>query len=343
MDLIDSINGYSNFTPFRTKVNPLIFIFGSNSNFYLNIQKKYISMNIVQLSHYILPAKKYGGTERIIYWLSRALKKLGHTVYLIAPKGTVVDGVEVISYKGKLKDNLQVIPANADIVHIHYTPDFSIPKPFVVTIHGNKKEGEKFLPNTVFLSKNHAMRHNSDFYVYNGLDPEEYIYNEHKENYFLFLSKTSRREKGLDTAIRIAKKMNINLKIAGGYGFSFRKNIKYYGEVGGRVKAELIAGAKALLFPIRWEEPFGLVLIEALVSGTPVIATKMGAVPEIVTPDVGFLCDTEDELVKAVENINSIKPAACRDRVMHHFTDVIMAKNYLKYYQIFKEKFLFYE
>lgn len=296
-------------------------------------------MNIVQLSHYRLPAKRYGGTERIIFWLSRALMKLGHGVYLIAPKGTNVDGVEVISYKGKLKNQMDLIPPDADIVHIHYTPDFRIPKPFLVTIHGNKKEGEKFLHNTVFLSKNHAMRHGSSYYVYNGLDPEEYVYNESKENYFLFLSKTSRKEKGLDTAIRIAKKMNINLKIAGGYGISLRKNIKYYGEVGGKIKADLLAGAKALLFPISWEEPFGLVLIEALVSGTPVIATPIGAVPEIITPDVGFLCKTEIELMDAIENISSIKPAACRSRVLQNFTDVIMANNYLKFYKMFKDKF----
>lgn len=295
-------------------------------------------MNIVQLSHYKLPAKKYGGTERIIYWLSRALKKLGHNIQLIAPKGTEVNDVEVISYHGDLKNNMNLIPENADIVHVHYTPDFLIPRPFVVTIHGNKKEGEKFLPNTIFLSKDHAKRHNSELYVYNGLDPSEYVYNENKDNYFLFLSKTSRREKGLDTAIRIAKKMNINLKIGGGFGISLSSKIKYYGEVGGKIKTDLLAGAKALLFPIRWDEPFGLVLIEALVSGTAVIATPMGAVPEIITPDVGFLCNNEQDFINAIENIGSIKPSNCRERVMQNFTDIIMANNYIKYYQMFSKE-----
>ncbi len=288
-------------------------------------------MNIVQLSHYKLPAEKYGGTERVIYWNSRALSKLGHKVYLIAPRGTNVDGVEVIEYDGKLGNNLR-IPANAQVAHVQYTPDFEINIPYLITIHGNKKRDEKFLPNTVFVSKNHALRHNSVHYVHNGLDVTEYVYNENKDDYFLFLSKVSRKEKGIDTAKKLARRMGINLKIAGGRGFSFSKNIKYYGEVGGSVKADLIAGAKALLFPIDWEEPFGLVLIEALVSGTPVIATPRGAVPEIITPETGFICRNAIEMEKAIDNINTIKPSNCRKRVLENFTDEIMAQNYLKYY-----------
>lgn len=295
-------------------------------------------MNIIQLSHYRLPAKKYGGTERVIVWLSRALSKLGHTIYLLAPKNTYVKDVNIIEYEGKLKNNLNLIPDNIDIAHIHYTPDFKIPKPFLVTIHGNKKFEETFLPNTVFLSRNHALRHNSNFFVYNGLDPEEYIFNEHKENYFLFLSKTSRKEKGLELALRIAKKTKINLKVAGGRGISFNSKIKYYGEVGGKEKAELIAGAKALLFPINWEEPFGLVLIESLVSGTPVIAAPRGAVPEIINDKVGFLCHNENDYINAIETIDSIDPQKCREHVLQNFTSEIMAKNYLKYYQMILNK-----
>lgn len=290
-------------------------------------------MNIVQLSHYKLPAKKYGGTERVVYWNSRALARLGHKVYLIAPKGTEVEGVHILSYKGKLEDNLNLIPDDADIAHIQYTPDFNIPLPFLVTIHGNKKPGETFLPNTVFVSRDHAARHNSDKFVYNGIEPSEYIYNENKDDYFLFLSKTNRKEKGLDMALRLSKKMGFRLKVAGGRRLSINRKIKFYGEVGGMDKAELIAGAKALLFPISWEEPFGLVLVEALVSGTPVIATPRGAVPEIITPEVGFIYKEEEQMIRAVENINSIKPADCRKRVLDNFTDEIMAKNYLNYYR----------
>ncbi len=305
--------------------------------FCFNIKKLYliqnILMNIVQLSHYKLPAKKYGGTERVIYWNSRALARLGHKIYLLAPKGTEVQGVNILPYKGRLEDNLHLIPSDADIAHIQYTPDFKIKVPFLVTIHGNKKPGEKFLPNTVFVSRNHAKRHDSDKFVYNGLDPSEYIYKENKDDYFLFLSKTSRKEKGLDVALRLAKKMDFKLKIAGGRRLSVNRKIKFYGEVGGKDKAELIAGAKALLFPISWEEPFGLVITEALVSGTPVIATPRGAVPEIVTPDVGFICKDEEQMVNAIENIDSIKSTNCRKRVLENFTDEIMATNYLHYYQ----------
>ncbi|MDI6780414.1 MAG: glycosyltransferase family 4 protein [Bacteroidota bacterium] len=298
-------------------------------------------MNIVQLSHYKLPTKKYGGTERVIYWNSRALARLGHKVYLLAPKGTEVEGVNILPYKGKLEDNMNLIPADADIAHIQYTPDFEMELPFLVTIHGNKKPGEKFLPNTVFVSRNHAARHDSDKFVYNGIDPAEYIYKENKNDYFLFLSKTSRKEKGLDVALRLSKKMGFRLKVAGGRRLSINRKIKFYGEVGEMDKAELIAGAKALLFPISWEEPFGLVLVEALVSGTPVIATPRGAVPEIITPEVGFLCNEETRMIQAIENIDSIKPADCRKRVLNNFTDEIMARNYLHYYRSVLSKKLF--
>jgi glycosyltransferase involved in cell wall biosynthesis len=154
----------------------------------------------------------------------------------------------------------------------------------------------------------------------------------------LFLSKTSRSSKGVHRAIELAKKMGFKLIIAGGYGISLNRKIKYVGEVGGRKKMELLANARALLFPISWGEPFGLVMIEAMVSGTPVIATPFGSVPEIVTSDVGFICKDQQEMQRAVEEIGTIKHQACRDRVLQNFTADIMAENYLRYYRNIVEK-----
>lgn len=289
-------------------------------------------MKIVQISHYRLPVLKYGGTQRVIYWNSKAIAELGHKVYLISREGTEMENVEVIFTPGRVKDYNPYIPDDADIAHIYYTPEIPIDIKHIITIEGNGKPGERFLPNTVGVSRDHAARHGFSTFVYNGLDPREYLYREKKDDYFLFLSKVSWRVKGVKIAIELAKRMGFKLIIAGGWRLSMRKNIKYCGEVGGVEKSRLLAGARALIFPIQWEEPFGLAAIEALVSGTPVITTNRGAMSEIVTPEVGFRCDTTEQMEEAVKNIHEINPADCRKRVMDGFTAKIMAKNYVKLY-----------
>jgi glycosyltransferase involved in cell wall biosynthesis len=127
--------------------------------------------------------------------------------------------------------------------------------------------------------------------------------------------------------------MGFRLVIAGGYKFSLSRKIRSVGMVGGREKAELIAGARALLFPVSWPEPFGLAVIEALCSGTPVITSPCGAMPEIVTPDTGFICDGQPAMEAAVERLGEISPHACRRRVLENFTADIMADHYLKEYR----------
>lgn len=290
-------------------------------------------MKITQISHYKLPVKNYGGIQRIIEWLSKALVQLGHTVYLVSQKGTDIPGTILIPTPKNVTDYTPYIPHDTDVVHYHSTPLVFPDKPFLVTIHGNGKPDEKFLPNTVFLSRNHAARHDSNRYVYNGIDPNEFIYKDNKDDYILFLSKVSRSIKGVDTAVELAKKLNFKLIIAGGRRLNFRKNIKYVGEVDGRDKAILLAGAKALLFPIRWKEPFGLVVTEAHISGTPVITTNWGAMPELVPEDVGYRCDSNDELAHAIESIERISPSNCRKWALQNFTSEIMARSYLREYE----------
>ena len=85
--------------------------------------------------------------------------------------------------------------------------------------------------------------------------------------------------------------------------------------------------------PIRWQEPFGLVVIEALVSGTPVLASPLGAMPELVTPQVGALCEEDEEFVHAIDRIGEWDPDACRQRVLDGFTHIVMAGNYVTLYQ----------
>jgi glycosyltransferase involved in cell wall biosynthesis len=187
--------------------------------------------------------------------------------------------------------------------------------------------------DTVFLSRAHAAMYGRDCFVYNGLDPADYVFRDKKDDYFLFLARVTRSSKGVERAVALARRMGFKLVIAGGYKFSLSRKIRSVGMVGGAEKAELIAGARALLSPISWPEPFGLAVIEALCSGTPVITAPCGAMPELVTPDTGFLCGDMPAMEAAVERIGEISPHDCRRRVMENFTAELMAENYLTIYR----------
>ena len=295
-------------------------------------------MIITQVSKYILPEKGYGGSSRVIDWLTKALIKLGHTVYLVSRKGTHIPGAELIETPKNVADYTPYIPEDTDIVHFHDTNTVFPDRPFIITMHGNDTNAN-FLPNTVFLSRHHAARHKSDRYVYNGIDPSEFIFQEEKDDYFLFLSKVSRKIKGHKTAVKLAKLHGFNLIVAGGWRLNFNSKIKYVGEVDGIKKAKLIAGAKALIFPIQWNEPFGLVVPEALISGTPVITTNWGSMPELVPDDVGFRCDNFEEFEAAINNVHRISKHRCREWAIDNFSSDVMAKSYVeKYIKIIKDK-----
>jgi glycosyltransferase involved in cell wall biosynthesis len=260
---------------------------------------------------------------------------MGHDVVMVSLKGTRLDDFEVHEIPRELDDYAPHIPSDADIVHLYATPRVPLKHPHIITIGGNGKPGETYSPNTVFVSGDHARRHGSTQFVYNGIDPDEFEYRETKDDYFLFLSKASWKVKGLKTAMELSKRTGIKLRIAGGRGISLNRKIRYMGMVGGRKKAKLLSGARALLFPIQWEEPFGLVAAEALMSGTPVITSDRGSMPEVVTDEVGFRCSGVDEMEQAIRSIGRISPAACRDRAEKLFSDTAMARGYsLKYQEI---------
>ena len=103
--------------------------------------------------------------------------------------------------------------------------------------------------------------------------------------------------------------------------------------VGGAAKANTVAESAGLLFPVVWNEPFGVAVIEALVSGTPVLATPFGSLPELVPPQVGRLCRTESEFVAAVEELPQFSPAVCREWALQNFDYRVMTKRYLEKYQ----------
>jgi hypothetical protein len=296
-------------------------------------------MHVVVASHHRLPVSGYGGPQRVVVALVRGLAGLGHRVTLLAQPGSrLAEASKVIEVAPRILKNsggdlTPLIPTDADVVHAHF-PVKQLPKnaPFVQTLHGNWKPGTPIPPNTIFLSGDHAKRHGSNVFVYNGLDPAEYIFRRRKEQWDLFLGKLH-SDRGYNWAIDAAKRTGRRLIVAGGWRPSFTGVIKYVGEVGGKRKAVLLARARCLWMPAQWDEPFGLPIIEALFSGTPVLGTRRGALPEIITPDVGVLRDTMDDLIAAMDKVGSLDPQACRTRAERHFTHLVMAEAYVRMYQ----------
>ena len=187
-------------------------------------------------------------------------------------------------------------------------------------------------PNTLFLSRDHARRHGGTAFVHNGVDPAEYRFRAAKDDYDLFLGRLH-GVKGYRWAVEGAKRLRRRIRIAGGWRPSLSRYVRYVGAVGGSRKADLLAGARALWMPALWDEPFGITLIEALVSGTPVLGTRRGSLPEIVSPEVGALGDTLEELIEGRAALDGIGADACRARVERHFTHHVMAAGYLRMFE----------
>lgn len=189
--------------------------------------------------------------------------------------------------------------------------------------------------------------------VYNALKVEEFPFEKEKDDYLLFVGNIT-PWKGPHVAVQVAKLLGRRLKIAGPIQqiqsnaprdaqsyyeeeialYVDGTSIEYVGEVNFAQKIELYRYATALLVPIDWEEPFGLVMIEALACGTPVVAYARGAAPEIIDQGcVGFVVHNVDEMVEAVKNIKQISAWACREHVQQHFDAKVMTEQYISIYQ----------
>lgn len=324
-----------------------------------------------------VPPKTYGGTERVVHYLTEALVKLGHDVTLFAsadsrtsarlrpiiPEAlrlstTTRDPIAChVMELGKVDREVEKF----DIVHFHIDL-FQYPMcrhwrtPSLTTLHGRLD-----LPDLdpVFhdfhdapvVSISDSQRTpipdaNWVGTVYHGLPLDLYDFQETPQDYLAFLGRIS-PEKGPETAIEIAKRTGMRLKIAAKVDSAdreyFEKQVKplldhplieWIGEVDERGKNRLLGGAKALLFPINWPEPFGLVMIEAMACGTPVVAFRCGSVPEVMKEGVsGFVVDSIDQAVGAVSRLNHFSRRNCRRYFEARFTSDAMATNYLAIYQ----------
>jgi len=272
-----------------------------------------------------LPVQKYGGTERVVWWLAKGLSELGHDVNLVLEPGSSCPFASVYPL-GQMPD--------VEIQHYFHTPSPTPDKPYLVTIEGNGQVGETFLPNTVFVSRNHAVRHSADAFVHNGVDPADYEFRAKKDDYAIFLAKASWSVKNVAGAIRIARSKKLPLHILGGTRwYKSWRGVHWLGMVGGEEKVKEIAGAKGLIFPVRWHEPFGIAVVEAMVSGTPVLASPYGSLPELVSADSGHICHSENEFKEWAGRLGEFSPEKCRDWALSKFHYVGMAKAYLALYE----------
>lgn len=290
-----------------------------------------------------IPAHKYGGTERVIWGLGYELSKLGHKIAFVVPKGSSCPFANVIEYNPDVTVS-SLIPKDTDIVHMNFVPD-ELDFPFLVTMHGNPTKEEELPLNTVFVSENQAKRYGSDVFVYNGLLWEDYpkVDLTLKRNYLHFLAKASWKIKNLSGANEIAIKSGNKMKVMGGerwkwYNFkrkplySLHPYIEYLGMVENQTKIRVMQESKGLLFPILWDEPFGLAMIESLYAGCPVFGTKNGSLPELINENVGFLSNDEHEIINAIKE-KKFSPQTCHEYAVKHFNAKVMTENYLKLYQ----------
>ena len=300
-------------------------------------------MHIVIFKNALLPARHYGGTERVIWSLGRALTRMGHRVTFLCRAGSVSPFADVRAYDPSLPLGGQ-LPPDADLVHLHEAAPGGWPdRPFITTVHGNIAPGDPLPPMAVFVSGNHALRHGATHYVCNGLDWDGYPAPELglPRTHYHFLGKAAWKVKNLGGAIRVVGRVpggrlqvlggtRLNFKM--GFRFTLDPRVRFHGMVDDRGKQRCICRSRGLVFPVLWDEPFGLALIESLFYGAPVFGSRRGALPEVVSPEVGYLSDDEGELALHLAGWQSYSPVRCHDYAVSLYGADTMARGYLRHY-----------
>jgi glycosyltransferase involved in cell wall biosynthesis len=327
-----------------------------------------------------VPPKLYGGTERVVHWLTEELVALGHEVTLFASGDSKTSAKLDATWPKALRLDGSVRDPNAlhmvmlervrrkcddeefDFLHFHldYYP-WSLferqPTPFLTTLHGRLDLPEHQPVFNTFssipvISISNAQRRpvpqaNWIRTIHHGLPEKLLTPRPFKQDYLAVLGRIA-PEKGVDRAIKIAMRCGIPLKIAAKvdradqdyydelirpliFGNSL---VDYIGEIADHEKSDFLSGALALLVPIDWPEPFGLVMIEAMACGTPVIAYNRGSVPEIIEDGLtGFIVEDETSAVACVRRLGQLSRPAIRKRFETRFTARRMALDYLTAYR----------
>jgi glycosyltransferase involved in cell wall biosynthesis len=321
-----------------------------------------------------VPPRAYGGTERVVSYLTEALVEMGHEVTLFASGDSVTSASLVSVVPGGLRldpdkpdplvwhtimmDTVLKSARDFDIIHFH-TDVLQLPlarecpTACVSTAHGRldipdlKSLFSRF-PKHPMVSISNSQRAplpwlNWRATVHHGLPLGLYALHETSDDYFAFVGRIS-PEKRADRAIEIAKACGKRLRIAAKVDAADREYfestiepllddplVSFEGEIGDDAKNDFIGNALALLMPIDWPEPFGLVMIEAMACGTPVIAYANGSVPEIIDHGVtGFIVSNQQQAIEAARNIGQIDRRRCRQVFEQRFAARVMARRYLE-------------
>jgi glycosyltransferase involved in cell wall biosynthesis len=327
--------------------------------------------------HEAVPPRFYGGTERVVSYLTESLVQLGHEVTLFAsgdsdtcarlvpicrqalrldPECHNPVPFEVLALEAVISeaDDFDVVHFHEACLHLPWTRRMRCAT--VTTMHGRLDLPElvplyREYADVPLVSISDAQREplpwaNWRATVYHGLPDDLYHFYSKPGKYLAFLGRVC-PEKRLDRAIAIAQRAGIELKIAAKVDAAdeeyFEAEIRhllndplvdFIGEIGEGEKEEFLGGAAALLMPIGWPEPFGLVVIEAMACGTPVIAFPFGSMPELIEPGVnGALVESVDQAVAAVEALAALDRRLCRRSFEERFTAPLMAKNYVRVYE----------
>ena len=324
-----------------------------------------------------VPPRLYGGTERVVSWLTEELVRQGHEVTLFASgdsrtKARLVSGCDTALRLKGIKDhtasNIVMLDQvhqrsdDFDIIHCHidllqYAMFQEMPHKLVTTMHGRLDVPDfapiyKAFPEMPLISisdkQREPMPSGSNWLatVYHGLPPDVCPFHEAGGTYLAFLGRIA-REKRPDRAIEIAIRCGLPLKIAAKVDEADKAYfetqiapllesplIEFIGEIDEEQKGDFLGNALALLFPIDWMEPFGLVMIEAMSAGTPVVAWREGSVSEIMENGTsGFIVDTIEEAVAAIGNIKTVDRKGVRQYFESRFTVNRMAEEYVSAYE----------
>src|SRR6266404_830348 len=279
-----------------------------------------------------VPPHLYGGTERIVSYLTEALVRRGHDVTLFASADSETRARLVPGCPRALRSDSTVLdPLTYHVAQLRHVMDHA--RRFDI-IHNHMD----YLGFPLVGADWRAT-------VHHGLPVDNFTFGRGDGGYLAFLGRIS-PEKGVDSAIRIAAAVGIPLKIAAKID---RADAEYYeevirpllgaadveflGEIGSADKVQFLGAARALLFPIDWPEPFGLVTIEALACGTPVVARRRGSVSEVLDHGVtGFVCDGDAEMIEAVRRIDEIDRRRCRRVFESRFSETRMVDDYERIY-----------
>ncbi len=335
-------------------------------------------MKIAQIAplYESVPPSFYGGTERIVSYLTEELVRQGHDVTLFAsgdsitsarlvpacPRSLRLDSAcaDALAYHICMLENVARLADSFDVLHyhvdyLHFPWSRRSSRPHVTTLHGRLDLPElkpvyaeyDDMPLVSISASQRAPLADANWVgtVHHGIPIGPCLASGDRP-YLAFLGRIS-PEKRLDRAVEIARRAGWPLRVAAKIdradrayfereiaGLLEEPFVTYMGELGGRDRDEFLAHAHALLFPIDWAEPFGLVMIEAMVQGTPVIAWRGGSVEEVVTPGVtGFIVESIAEAVDAVAKVDTIDRAACRREVEQRFCVERMTADYLRIYE----------